>query len=324
LAAVVVNPSKVDVPRIRAAVAAEERLNGWAPTRWFETDAADDGRAAARAARDSAPTVVLVAGGDGTLRVVAEELRSSGIPIALAPSGTGNLFARNLGLPLSDITASVRTAFTGQDRPIDVGRAALTDPSGVTTTHAFLVMIGVGLDASMAADTNAWVKRRFGWIAYSDPIARSVLSDRRIPIGYRIDDGRLRTMHAHTIIAGNCGTLTAGLLLLPGAQPDDGLLDAVAFRPRGWLGWTGVGYALVLNRFFARTGFGRLLARVLPGSTALSYTQARTLELFLEGDEQIQIDGDPFGRVTAARLSVEHHALLLRTTPRGRGRGRRA
>ncbi len=205
-AAVVINPVKTDPARLRTLVDAEASRNGWAPTRWFETAADDDGRAAAREAAESKPDVVLVAGGDGTLRVVAEELRGTGVPVALLPSGTGNLFARNLGLTRNDVDSAVHDAFTGADRPIDVGLAELTDVDGSTTTHAFLVMAGVGLDASMAADTNAWVKKRFGWVAYSDPIARSIVGNRQIPVRYDIDGAPTRTMHAHTIIVGNCGT----------------------------------------------------------------------------------------------------------------------
>jgi len=316
-AAVVVNPTKIDPARLRAVLRTEERAHGWAESLWFETSADDDGRAAARAARDARPSVVLVAGGDGTLRVVAAELRGTGTPVALLPSGTGNLFARNLGLPLGDLVRSVRAGFSGTDRPIDVGLADLTDPAGTTTSHAFLVMTGIGLDASMAADTNAWVKKRFGWVAYSDPIARSVIGNRQIPVHYGIDDGPLRSMSAHTIIVGNCGTLTAGILLLPAARPDDGILDAVAFRPAGWFGWTKVGYALTLNRFFARTRFGRLLARVLPTSRALRYTRARTLRLTVDTPERVQLDGDAFGEVVAVTLTTDHHGLVLRTEPDG-------
>jgi len=319
-AAVVVNPTKIDQARLRAVLGAEERAHGWDESLWFETSAQDDGRAAARAARDAHPSVVLVAGGDGTLRVVAAELRGTGTPVALVPSGTGNLFARNLGLPLGDLVRSVRAGFTGTDRPIDVGLADLTDASGATTSHAFLVMTGIGLDASMAADTNAWVKKRFGWVAYSDPIARSIIGNRQIPVHYRIDQGALRDMSAHTIIVGNCGTLTAGVLLLPAAEPDDGLLDAVAFRPAGWFGWTKVGYALTLNRFYSRTGFGRLLARVLPTSRALRYTRARTLHLTVDTPERVQLDGDAFGEVTAVTLTTDHHGLTLRTPSDGRER----
>jgi len=316
-AAVVVNPTKIDQARLRSVLGTEERAHGWAESLWFVTSADDDGRAAARAARDARPSVVLVAGGDGTLRVVAEELRGTGTPVALVPSGTGNLFARNLGLPLGDLVRSVRAGFGGTDRPIDVGLADLTDPSGTTTSHAFLVMTGIGLDASMAADTNAWVKKRLGWVAYSDPIARSVIGNRQIPVRYGIDDGPLRSMSAHTIIVGNCGALTAGILLLPAARPDDGILDAVAFRPAGWFGWTKVGYALTLNRFFARTRFGRLLARVLPTSRALRYTRARMLRLTVDTPERVQLDGDAFGEVVAVSLTTHHHGLVLRTEPDG-------
>lgn len=317
-AAVVVNPTKIDQARLRAALRAEEGAHGWAESLWLVTSADDDGRAAARAARDAHPSVVLVAGGDGTLRVVAEELRGTGTPVALVPSGTGNLFARNLGLPLGDLVRSVRASFSGTDRPIDVGMADLTDPAGTSTSHAFLVMTGIGLDASMAADTNAWVKKRLGWVAYSDPIARSVIGNRQIPVHYGIDDAPLRSMSAHTIIVGNCGTLTAGILLLPAARPDDGILDAVAFRPAGWFGWTKVGYALTLNRFFSRTGFGRLLARVLPTSRVLRYTRARSLRLTLDTPERVQLDGDSFGAVTEVALTTHHHGLLLRTESRPR------
>ncbi|MFJ7289553.1 diacylglycerol/lipid kinase family protein [Curtobacterium sp. NPDC098951] len=312
-AAVVVNPSAVDLAALRSAVATEQGSLGWDDTVWFETAAGDDGRAAAQEARAGAPDVVLVVGGDGTLRVAAEVLHGSRIPIALLPTGTGNLYARNLGIPIGDVTAAVRSAFRGADRPVDVAFAALTSADGDTAEHAFLVMAGIGLDARMAAETNAGLKKRFGWLAYSDPILRSVVGNRQIDLRYRLDGGEEHGMRAHTVIVGNCGTLTAGLLLLPAAEPDDGLLDAVAFRPRGRVGWTKIGYGLSLNRFFHRTGFGRLLARFLPRSRTLGYTTARRLDLVLDEPEQLQLDGDPFGLVAAASLRVEHGGLVLRT-----------
>jgi len=315
VAAVVVNPVKHDTERLRSLVDAEAQRNHWSATRWFETAAEDDGRAAARAAIAAGPDVVLVAGGDGTLRVVAEELRGTGIPVTLVPSGTGNLFARNLGLPRGDTAGAVAAAFTGVDRPIDVGLAALTDGDGTTTTHAFLVMAGIGLDASMAADTNAWVKRRLGWVAYSDPIARSIIGNRQIPVHYRLDSGPTRTMRAHTVIVGNCGSLTAGVLLLPRATPDDGILDAVAFRPRGWFGWTAIGVTLTLNRFSSRTRTGRFLSRFVPPSRALPTTRARTLRIDLDEAERLQLDGDPFGTVRSVTLTTHRHGLVLRTAP---------
>jgi diacylglycerol kinase family enzyme len=312
-AAIVFNPSKVNVARLRAAVLDEEQRAGWAASAWFETDADDDGRAAARDAVDSDPAVVLIAGGDGTLRVAAEAIHESRIPVALLPTGTGNLFARNLRLPLNDIPLSVRTAFHGTDRTVDVGFAARSPEDGPVVTHAFLVMAGVGLDARMAGHTNARLKKRIGWAAYTDPIARSVFGNRQFDLTFRRDDEPPQKLRAHTVIAGNVGTLTAGILLLPDAAVDDGVLDAVAFRPRGGVGWTKIGYGLAFNRLFHRTVFGRLLALFLPTSRTLAYTKAKRLEIAFDEPQEIQLDGDPFGLVTAVTLTVAHRALTLRT-----------
>ncbi|WP_260981167.1 diacylglycerol kinase family protein [Curtobacterium pusillum] len=318
--AVVLNPTKTDQHRLQGLLHAAATRHEWASTRWYPTAADDGGRAAARAAADGTPDVILVAGGDGTLRVVAEELRGTGIPITVLPAGTGNLFARNFSLPRNDEDSVIEAAFTGTDQTIDVGLAQLTHADGSTSEHVFLVMAGIGLDASMAADTNAWVKRRFGWVAYSEPIARSVIGNRQIAVRYTLDAGQTHSMHAHTIIVGNCGTLTAGVLLLPRAEPDDGILDAVAFRPNGWFGWTKIGYTLTLNRFFFRSRFGRLLARVLPRSRALPTTRARILHLELDAPERVQLDGDPFGSVRSVTLTTHHHGLILRTSQRNSGR----
>ena len=97
-AAVIVNPAKVDVARLRSAVAVEEERGGWQPSRWFETTVDEPGRLAAATALKDEPALVVVAGGDGTVRTVAEELLPAEVPLALIPAGTGNLLARNLGL----------------------------------------------------------------------------------------------------------------------------------------------------------------------------------------------------------------------------------
>ena len=308
-----VNPTSVDVEALRAAVSTAESDAGWAETRWYETSADDGGRAAAQAAARDGAAVVLVVGGDGTVRIAAGELYPLGIPMAIVPGGTGNLFARNLSLPTNDLAASVAAAFSGTDRPIDVGLVTLRRPDGSEDEQPFLVMTGLGLDAHMAAHTNATLKKRVGWLAYSDPIARSVFGNRQIDFRFALDAGAMQDSRAHTVIVGNCGTLTAGMLLLPGAKPDDGLLDVVGLRPRAKGGWTSIGYGLASNRFMHRTWFGRLLARFLPASRTLRYAQFRRIRLEFAEPEEIQLDGDPFGQVTAATLGIAERSLTLRT-----------
>jgi diacylglycerol kinase (ATP) len=312
LAAVVFNPTNVPIDLLRAAMTAGEKEHGWAPSAWFETGSEDSGTAATQAALAASPDIVLAAGGDGTVRTVAEAIHSTGTPLALLPSGTGNLLARNLHIALNDLPGAVDAIFTGADRLIDIAFASYLTPEGTRRTQAFVVMAGFGLDAQMAANTNSALKKRIGWAAYAHPIARSVVSGERIHFRYRVDQGRVHTVSAHTVIVGNCGTITANILLLPDAVVDDGLLDVVVFRPRGAAGWAGIGSRLATNGLFSRSRLGRWLMRTRPEVTALNYLQASRFEARFDTAQELELDGDPVGRVTAVRLTVQHRGLALR------------
>ncbi|MFF1876618.1 diacylglycerol/lipid kinase family protein [Leifsonia sp. NPDC058230] len=293
-----------------------ESRNGWAASGWFETSQVDDGRGAAESAAASGPALIVIVGGDGTLRASAEVLAGAGIPLGLVPAGTGNLFARELRLPVNNLGAAVATAFAGVDRHADMGRAVLTRQNGEQEERAFLVMAGIGLDAHMAAHTNQRLKKRIGWLAYSDPIARSILGNKQFDMFYTLDDNPEVSMRAHTVIVGNSGSLTAGLLLIPAATVDDGFLDAVVFRPRGGGGWTNIGYRLTFNRVLHRTRFGRLVARLTPQPRAIRYAQAKTMRVRFREPQEIQLDGDPNGTVIGATLTIVPRALTIRVDPK--------
>jgi diacylglycerol kinase (ATP) len=317
-AAVICNPVKVDLPRLRAAVTAEEERAGWRPSVWFDTTADDSGQIAARKALEARPSVVLVVGGDGTIRAVAEEVRASGTPLALIPAGTGNLLARNLRLPLTNLEFSVHTAFTGTDRMIDIVLAELERPDHSIDARTFCVMAGIGLDADMAVNTNSTLKKRIGWLAYTDPISKSVLANKQFAMHYTIDGSRQHSVRAHTVIVGNCGTLTANILLLPNAVIDDGLVDVVLLRPKGVGGWARVGSRLAIGGLLHRTKAGRLVLRGAPNLRALQYVQARQLHVRFNVPQQIELDGDSFGAVVGVAITTEHNGLIVRVPQTGR------
>lgn len=311
-AAVVVNPAKTDIERFRAIVAAQERRSGWQPSGWFPTSATDDGRAALEAALATTPTVVLVAGGDGTLRSAAEMLAGTGVPLTLIPVGTANNFARELGVPLKDVSAAVSIAFTGIDRPIDVGLAELDHVDGRTSQLVFLAMAGIGVDAQMAANVRPELKRRIGWLAYIEPIAKSIIGNKQFDAIYRLDDAPERMTRAHSVIVGNSGYLPAGLLLLPGALVDDGLLDAVILRPgRGW-GWSIIGSRVAFNRFLHRTRVGQHVGRFSASPRSIRWAQASRLSVRLPEPQEMQLDGDAQGLVSGATITVRRHGLVMR------------
>lgn len=268
-AAVIVNPTRVDLRRLRSAVRTEEELLGWRPSAWFETTADDPGASAARRALLQRPDLVIVVGGDGTIRAVTEHAIQTTTPIGIVPVGTGNLLARNLSA-MAPVESAVHTAFIGSKQTIDAGLTELHHSDLTMTRRLFLVMTGIGLDASMAADsTGAW-KKRIGWLAYTDPISRSIIRNAQFPLRYQLDGSAERQTNAHTVIVGNCGTLTAGILLLPDARPDDGRLDVVLFRPKGFWQWTLIGSRLAVGWLLHRTRFGTFVLRVALSRIAVS------------------------------------------------------
>ncbi|WP_448808549.1 diacylglycerol/lipid kinase family protein [Agromyces bauzanensis] len=315
-AAIVYNPANVPVDRLRRAVGEEQRRLQWEDARWYPTSRDDRGQRAATAAVAGGPAVIVVAGGDGTVRSVVEALHGSGTPLGLVPAGTGNLLARNLGLELGDLEASVRTAFRGATRPVDTVTADLVGDDGERTHRIFVVMAGIGLDAEMAETTSELAKRRMGWLAYVRPIARSIIMNRQFHVRYRIDGGGTRSARAHTIIIGNCGTLTGNMLLLPTARVDDGLLDVVMMRPKGRFGWWRIAARLILQ------GLARHLRRVerMMRSTvdlrSLAYAQGRGFDVRFESPHGIELDGDSFDPIIAAQISIQPAALNVRVAAR--------
>lgn len=297
---------------MRAALQAQERELLWEPSRWYETGRHDSGRAAAEHALADSPAVIIVVGGDGTIRAVADVVHGSGVPIAPIPTGTGNLLARDLGIALGDIEGNITAAFTGSLRAVDVGVAEFDDPTGAPRSHSFVVMAGIGLDAEMAEHTSAIAKKHLGWFAYVTPIARSIIGNRLFHLDYRVDLGRTRSTRAHTVIVGNCGTLTGNMLLIPGAVIDDGLLDVVMMRPRGRFGWARIGTRLTLQGIARRSRFSRRVLERSPELHALAYVQGRRFEARFDTPHLIELDGDSFGHVTRVDVSIRPGALHVR------------
>ncbi|WP_460535006.1 diacylglycerol/lipid kinase family protein [Humibacter ginsengiterrae] len=322
--AVVYNPTKADVKALRKAVAsalvqAREVASaagepGWAEPAWLETTVDDSGHGLTRRALSDGVDLVLAAGGDGTIRAVAGGLRGSGVPMGIIALGTGNLLARNLGLPYSDLQASVRIALTGTDKPIDVGVAELTRDNGASSDHVFLVMAGIGIDAAMFAKTSSVLKKKVGWLAYVDGGLRS-LGKKKLHIHYRLPGQQAHSAHVSTILAGNCGVLPGNMELMPDASLDDGELDIALVQPRTIFGWLAIWRKVTWeNRVLRRSAFGRQIIRFTGSDKAsmLSYLRGSSIHVEVEGAEPVELDGDGFGDVVGAHFWADAGALVVR------------
>jgi diacylglycerol kinase (ATP) len=312
-AALIYNPIKVDLEALRTAVAAEEETAGWAETLWLETSKEDTGQGMAKEALDAGVDLVIAAGGDGTVRAVAEILDGSGVPLALLPSGTGNLLARNLELTLDDVPNALETAFRGSDRAIDLGIIRIRHEDGSVSQHAYLVMAGLGLDAKMLAATDEELKAKVGWLAYVKAIGQVLRDKNQLRMRYNLDGTGNRSVRAHTIMIGNCGSLPANILLLPDAAVDDGEFDIVVLRPEGFIGWVQIMVKVFWeNGILRRSTVGRKLMGLTKEVRALNYLKGKELVLRLQRAEEIELDGDGFGTATALKTWVAPGALLVR------------
>src|SRR5699024_10908593 len=121
----------------------------------------------ARQALAAGASTVIAVGGDGTVRSVAAAMEHTGVPMGVIPKGTGNLFARNLDMPLVSTSKLIETARTAPASPLDIGWVHPAGPnSGLPHATPFLVISGVGFDAAMVADADEELKARMGWLAY--------------------------------------------------------------------------------------------------------------------------------------------------------------
>lgn len=304
LCCVIVNPSKVSDDFRHNA---EEVLNqhGWTTVRWLPTTEDDPGQAMTAAARQALPGLVLAAGGDGTVRLVADGLADSGIPLAIIPAGTGNLLARNLDIPL-DEAAALQVAVGPSSRPIDLIQISVDanrsgagdgDSGDGDSGQRFAVMAGVGVDAVIMDATDSTLKKKVGSLAYFVAAAKHV-GHRPFRAVVTVDDQPPLRRRAVVIIIGNVGQLQANIELLPGARPDDGQLNVLVASPRGFTRWLKLIIGVLTRRHHIADDLDHLV-----GSS---------VTITLDRRHPYQMDGDTVGHLTTLTAAVNHHALIVK------------
>jgi diacylglycerol kinase family enzyme len=299
-AGIIVNPTKfTDLDAVRARVTTTCLAQGWGEPIWLETTIADPGTGQARQAVEEGAAVVCPLGGDGTVRAVATALVGTETPLGPLPGGTGNLLARNLDLPFDSIEKALVVALTGQNVRIDVGRLSV-DPSGqhaVPDEHLFLVMAGVGLDAAIMAGAQERLKARVGSAAYVVSGFQNFLGP-QFKVRMKVDGEGEFSRRTRTVVVGNCGKLFGGLVLMPGARLDDGLLDSVVLSPRGVVGWSAVA--------------GHVVTRQRRGHPLIDRHAGQEIRIDVDQPQEVQLDGDTIGTARSMTARVDHLALVVR------------
>ncbi|MDO5077347.1 diacylglycerol kinase family protein [Corynebacterium sp.] len=305
---IVFNPTKTTRGALETALAHAQDIE----VSWYETTPEDNGQQATLRALEDGATLICAAGGDGTIRAVVEFLadHQSSADLGIIPFGTGNLLARNLGIPLNNPTAAFQRALSGTARRIDIGWAEIESTSGYQR-HAFAVMAGFGIDAHMINETNDELKETAGWLAYVESVGRAVSASELVNIKLRMSpsSGRTKKLRAHTLIIGNCGTLQSGFRLLPDADPSDGELDILVLRARNIRGWLDTIRNVVWDN-----GIKRVFTRHASAhsSTSITHRRATGFSIHLDEPRIFEIDGDELGQTTHINVTIQPGAINVR------------
>jgi YegS/Rv2252/BmrU family lipid kinase len=229
---------------------------------------------------------VIVAGGDGTINEAIQGMAGTNARLGIIPRGTANVLARELGLPIDDEQA-LKIAARGKTREIYLGLAI--DETTNERRH-FVLMAGIGLDASVVQRVQPRLKKRIGkgafWIS-----GLSHLADwQPTPFTLEIDGQR----YIGTFAAiGKAARYGGDLLITPGARLEEPQFEICLIETLSRLRY------LQLLSYAVRAG----MPRNKPGVRFLKTTSVRAT-----GDAPVQVDGELIGQLPM-RFEISPHSL---------------
>ncbi len=232
--------------------------------------------------------LIVLGGGDGTLRTVAGCLRHRETALGLLPLGTANNFARSLGIP-QDLAGAVRLAVSGRVVGVDLARL----------DHEVFANVAIlGFSPDVVRATPPGLKRRLGRAAYLLCEARYLVSQTLFDVTVTTDMGSSSFRTRQMIIAN--GSHYGTRRLAPTARVDDGLLDILAVDSTSR--WQGI-------RFWLRYPLGRHLRMRGLRRIRCSWARIETVPRLST------IVGGELGPSTPFEVAVDPGALAVVVSP---------
>ncbi|GCE25727.1 diacylglycerol kinase [Dictyobacter alpinus] len=255
------------------------------------TEASGDARRLSREAVEQHLDVVIAIGGDGTIHEVIQELAGSDTALGVLPSGTVNVWAREVGIPL-DLNGASEVLLNGQTRRIDLGK--LDD-------RYFLLMVGIGVDGEVTHAVEKKPVKRFGVIGYLLVAAWWGARYPAFRASLRLNNQIIK-VHALQVIIGNTQLYGGAMKYTWKAKCDDGLLDICVVRRQS-----------ILRRLPVLLDF---LLRRRQRRQWVRYEVSDTINLTTTEPVAIQVDGEPVGHTSTSeeqptRLTVVPQSLKV-------------
>jgi diacylglycerol kinase family enzyme len=236
---------------------------------------------------------VVAVGGDGTVSSVAHALTDTQVPLGIVPAGTGNLVARELGIPLDTRAAVTLVAGPHALRAID---------AMLINDRTYLLNAGVGINAAVIDRTSRLGKSLFGRTAYVGTAVWKVLQakPRRLTIAI---DGEACTYDATDVLISNCGMLVRVLHPnCPDVRADDGQVDVCIICMKVAIEYP---WYYFMRSLFPRSLFPRHVNRIIHELPA-----SRSVTIHCESPIVVQADGDIIG-TTPVTINVRPKALSV-------------
>lgn len=233
--------------------------------------------------------LVVAAGGDGTLNhtVNALESRLDAVRFAVIPLGTGNDFARTMGI-VDDPLEAARGLRGGTERSIDVGKA-----SGAGVERVFVNACIGGFPVEVDEEINESVKKRLGPLAFVIGGIKAFPGLERSRVA--INDREVTDCLA--VGVGNGRTCGGGVEVWPNARPDDGVLDGVALCA------SNVAQVLVLGAKVKRGSH--------EGSDGVTTLRAKKVSVTADPPIEFNVDGELLGLKSPATFAIVGRLRLL-------------
>jgi len=228
---------------------------------------------------------VIVAGGDGTVRLHAAACITTGCTLGVLPSGTGNDFARGLSIPL-DPSEACSNLQAGRTQQVDIGKI---------DDQIFLNVAHIGFATEVTRDVQNGRKAWWGRFAY----LRTVLERLRDLRGFKAiirDDHGTHAGRWLQITVANGRSFGGGQEFFD-ATPFDGKLDLLAIKPRPL-------HRLIFVWVLAR------LQREAPENPALIRLRSANFEISSPSPKPVTADGETLARLPV-RFSIEPGALRV-------------
>jgi len=283
-----------DVRRALKRIRSELGSHGWS-AELHVTEKPGDALVLSREAAQEGFDAVIVAGGDGTVNEAVNGLVGTETALGVLPVGTGNLWAKQLGIPTYTLANPLRLQDAaaglaeGSIRSVDVGRV---------NDRYFLCWAGIGLDAQVTSELEPRPRhtKRLGMLPYvvaAVTVARDFQGVRtRVSL-----DGSIVRGRTLLILASNIQQYAGLLHVSREARIDDGLLDVFVFK--------GLGFPYAVSHML------KMLSRRCLEDPRIVHGQARRIEILTEWAVPVQVDGDPIGTTPVVLRAVPRALRVL-------------